>query len=125
MSNDELAAYILPWAKQWHPEKYAQTLQVATRPTAFRAYLLRLLELRWNDADHFSQLEIGKVIPISVLDETALEITVEHDEFGRITYKGQRCQGPITARIAELALSKEDWQQVRRAQRDLDLEYQR
>lgn len=78
MTTDELVAFILPWVKEHRPDAYAATIAVAKRPATLRRYLLRGIELRVDAEPEFR----GRV-PLSVLDETALCVTVRDAVTGR------------------------------------------
>lgn len=89
LSNEELAALILPWAKEHKPEPYAKTLAVAGKPDTFRAYLARLIELRWNE-----EKEWRTSAPLRALEETALVVRMRHPGIGvEIEVKGRRAPG--------------------------------
>lgn len=120
MTNDELAYLILSWAKVHHPKPYADTLAVATRPNAFRMYMLRLVEMRYAEDRGFRG-----TVPVSVLDETSLTIRVRDklDPEKIVELKGMRAKGPITRRIFELAFTKEEWELRSKAIETLNLEY--
>jgi hypothetical protein len=75
--DDELAALILPWAKENRPDAYTKTLSVASRPEAFRAYLARLIELRWE-----AEPEWHDQVPLRALEETAITVRMRHPELG-------------------------------------------
>jgi hypothetical protein len=63
MTNSEIAAIILPWAKAQHPEKYADTLKVAANERTFRRYMIRLIEIRWTeDTDRTWRNEISMLM---------------------------------------------------------------
>lgn len=84
MTNDELAGFILPWAKQWKPEPYAATVAVAGRPVAFRKYMLRLVELRYTEERSFRL-----TVPLSVLEETGLTQRMRLPDGDVIEVKGK------------------------------------
>lgn len=67
MTNDELAAVILPWAKETMPEAYEATLEVANRPQAFRNYLTRLIERRWEREPQWRTS-----VPLDALEATGI-----------------------------------------------------
>jgi hypothetical protein len=119
MTSNELAALILPYAKEHHPEKYTDALRVAHQPEKFRRYLIRLVEIRIGEYPAWMN-----ELPISVLDETSLTIRVRDRTTGQeIPLKGQRAEKPISHRIAELALDKTTFDHLQRAKVHLDLEY--
>lgn len=120
MTNDELAVLILPWAKANHEAKYTETLKVASRPDAFRKYMLRLVEIRCTEEPDWRGM-----VPVSVLDETALVLKLRNRNTGEeFESKGQRAPGgPHYHRIAELALDKKEYELLQDAKTKLDLEY--
>lgn len=119
MKLEAMAALILPWAKEHHPEKYTETLKISIKPDAFRKYMLRLIEIRCTEEPQWR----GEV-PVSVLDETSLTIKAKARGTGQvIEYKGRRAVAPIHHRILELALSKPEFDLLQRAKDTLDLEY--
>lgn len=73
MTNNEIAALVLPWAKEQHPTAYAKTLAVASREAAFRLHLLRLVEIRCEREPAWRG-----TVPLDVLHETSLTVTVRH-----------------------------------------------
>jgi hypothetical protein len=77
LSNDELAALILPWAKEHRPEPYQKTLAVARISATFRSYLARLVELRWE-----AEPEWRDSVPLRALEETALTVRMRHPALG-------------------------------------------
>lgn len=88
-TNEELAAYILPWAKVAAPEAYAKTLLVANRPETFRAYMARLIELLWER----SSADERRNIPLRLLEVTGLTVRMRHPATGlEIEVKGVRAQ---------------------------------
>lgn len=66
-TNEELLGLVGAYAKEHHRSKYDQTLAKVAEPLVFRAYLLRLVEIRCGEQPAFF-LEV----PLSVLQETAL-----------------------------------------------------
>jgi hypothetical protein len=79
VTNEELAAVILPWAKANHPQKYADTLKVAANARTFRRYIIRLVEIRWaEDGDRTWRNEIT----LSVLEESAIVMHATHRPTG-------------------------------------------
>lgn len=119
MTNDQLAALILPWAKTNHPEKYAETLKVSYRPDTFRTYMLRLVEIRCEEDTTWRGEQ-----PVSLLDETKMVLKVKSRTTGIETeYKGRKAKGEITHRILELGLDRETFDQLQKAKHHLDLEY--
>jgi hypothetical protein len=67
---DKLAAIVLPWARDTHPEKYEATLKVASKPETLERYLLRLLELRWEQDRENVEWRLD--VPLSALEETGI-----------------------------------------------------
>lgn len=99
MTNEELAALILPWAKEHRPEPYAKTIAVAGNPRTFNAYLSRLIELRW-EADR----EWRNEVPLRALEATALVVRMRHPGLNvEIEVKGSRAEGPRQWSFLQLA----------------------
>lgn len=97
----ELVALILPWAKEHEPEKYEATLKVATNDKTFRRYLIRLIEIRWAREDYTWR----RTIPLDVLEDSALTMTVTHRPTGRRMHvKGRLAEGPREWSFGELAM---------------------
>ena len=118
MTDDALAALVLPWAKERHPEKYAETLKVAARPMTFRRYLTRLVEIRCAEDKGFVLS-----LPVSVLEETALVVRARDRKTGKVyEFKG-RLAGPREHAISELALDPDVFDFMLLVQETLDLEY--
>lgn len=102
MTNDELAALILPWAKEHLPDAYAQTVVpgVVQHAKTFRRYLTRLVELR-----HAREPRFARTVPVSVLDETALVVKLRPRQGGpEIEVKGRLAPRPHVWRFKELAM---------------------
>lgn len=118
VSNGELCALILMWAKEAHPEKYDATLKVATIPATFRRYLLRLVELRWE-----AEPEWREQAPVLVLDETKITGRVKNTAGDVLEMKGQLSDLPHMNRWWELGLDKEEYANLQTAKKVLDLEY--
>lgn len=78
INNERLAAVILPWAKDKYPERYQQTLAVASKPDTFQRYMVRLVELRWKEEPDTEWL---LRVPLTVLEET--DISLKARLFGR------------------------------------------
>jgi hypothetical protein len=78
--NQTLAALVLPWAREQHKAKYDQTLLVASQPEVFRRYLVRLLELRWEQ-DGDIEADWKKNVPFWALEET--NVVVHATAFGQ------------------------------------------
>lgn len=118
VENAQIAALILPWAKEKHPEKYEQTLKVAMYPDTFRRYMTRLIEIRCQ-----AEPEFRKEVPISVLDETALVVEVKQKgDVYKYKVGGILADQPIDLRFWELALDKETFATIQAAKSTLDME---
>lgn len=122
MTNEQIAALILPWAKAEHPEKYDATLKVAGQPGTFRLYLLRLIEIRCT-ADPAWRTNV----PLSLLEQTALTMTFRVKKLGvDIEVKGAKAPGPRVWSFTELASlmteNEEFFHTLVRAKSALDLE---
>lgn len=118
VTNDELCALVLSWCKVAHPDFYDQTLKVATNATAFRKYLIRLVELRSGEDRVWRNSEC----PIRVLDETSMTIHVRRQ--GEVfELKGKKAQPPIDHRIGELSYSPEGFEELQNLKTVLDLTY--
>lgn len=74
VSNEAMTLLVLAWAKATKPEAYAKTLRVANIAPTFRAYMLRLVELRWAE-----DVKWRREVPLSVLEETSLKQRVKFD----------------------------------------------
>lgn len=119
-TNEELVALVLPWAKDAHREYYDKTLKVATNATAFRKYLLRLVEIRSAEDKEWR----NKQCPIRVLDETSIEITIRQKSTGATrVFKGRNAKPPIDHRINELALDSDSFGRLQAYKQELDLTY--
>lgn len=70
-SNEALAAVILQWLREKYPERYKQTLAVASNPAVFRRHLVRHLEIRWADEPSAEWLVNA---PLSALEETSITL---------------------------------------------------
>lgn len=66
MTNNDLSLLVLPWAKEHEPDNYAKTLSVATKPSTFRRFMLRLVERRCAVDKDFL-----RSVPMTLLEETA------------------------------------------------------
>jgi hypothetical protein len=119
MPTEELFGLIGAWAKAEHPEKYVQTLEQVSKPATFRAYLVRLVELRVA-ADPAWIREV----PVSVLDESGLTRTFRckatPDE--RLIVGGRRSTGRIHVLWSHLALDKVDFDLLTAAVSRFDLD---
>jgi hypothetical protein len=112
-----LQAAVLPWAKIHHPEKYEMTLKVASNPKSFRAYLLRLLEIRYQE-DAAGRGEL----PIFALEETGLTITVRLKDGRKVQFQGRQVKDR-RRKIRELAMPPEEWLAFEHTRETLDLYY--
>jgi hypothetical protein len=114
---------VLPWAKENMPEQYEATLRVAGKPASFKAYLLRLLEIRYErDVENRGEL------PILALDETSLTIGATIKGVGHYEFQGKRAVkggGSRVRAISELAMDPEEWKQMEAARAAFDLEYEK
>lgn len=97
-------ALILPWAKQEHAEKYAQTLAVARRGDVFDRYLLRLVELRCAEDRAFL-----RTVPLWVLDNTAVTCRMRGAGRGEFVVGGKRTEPVPQVRWWQLSLSRADF----------------
>ena len=95
MRGQALAALTLAWAKESHPDAYGATLAVSGDPVKFRAYMARLVELRY-EADPGS-------VPMWALEETSISIRMRTKQGREITVAGKRATGERTWGFAELA----------------------
>lgn len=119
MSNDDLAAVILPWAKAAHPEKYEATVGVSPRPQAFRRYLLRLIEIRWEEDPAWRH-----DAPLRALEETSIVQRMRLAGGAEIVVKGKRAGGErewTWAEFADLLEAGHDINVIARAKAELDL----
>lgn len=109
MTNDELIELILPWAKEHHPDKYAKTIEQANRPIAFRRFLVRLIEIRCAEDRAWRN-----TVPLSVLEETSLSVTLRHKGTGReFTVGGQATSGRhVSFRMLGMCLHPENASQA-------------
>lgn len=71
-----MAALVLPWAREKHKEKYDQTLIVANKSDVFVRYLVRLLELRWEQ-DGDVRADWKKDVPFWALEETSITVAAK------------------------------------------------
>lgn len=128
LTNDELAGVILPWAKQYHPDKYDATLKAAAVPATFRRYLLRLVEIRWAEASAEGASEEERAwrltVPVSVLDETSVRLKVLRRPTGEVMeFQGDKAEGEQTHRFHELVMGPDEFDALQRAKQMLDLVY--
>jgi hypothetical protein len=122
-TNENLLAYIGPWAKEHHPEKYEATLKQVAKPSTFRNYLLRLIEIRAAEEPGWFT-----TLPVSVLDETAIKRTLTIKSTGQ-TYivAGKKYVPPPGERTPDMTWTMldappEDFRQLADAITTLDLE---
>jgi nuclear transport factor 2 (NTF2) superfamily protein len=120
MTNEELAALILPWAHEHMSDAYEQTLRVANRPAVFRNYLVRLIERRWE-----REPEWRLQVPLRALEETGVTATLWARAIGeRIIVKGKRAEGERHWSFGELCSMLEngvDFNNVHATKLALDL----
>jgi hypothetical protein len=102
MSNDELAVLILEWARDNMPEAYEQTLTRAARPAAFRNFLVRLIERRYE-----RDAEWRTTVPLRALEETGITARLRASDGTVIEVKGKRAEGERVWSFAELAMMLE------------------
>lgn len=74
-----MAALVLPWAKEVMPDAYQKTVAVVKNPTAFRKYIVRLVELRYEKDPDF-RLNA----PLAALEETGIRQKMKHPQTGTI-----------------------------------------
>lgn len=101
-SDDELAALVLPWAKEHKLDAYEKTLAVANRPAAFRNYLVRLLEVRWLEDEAWRT-----DVPLRALEATSLSLKFKARLLGEgveIHVAGERYQGERQWSFGELQM---------------------
>lgn len=118
MTTDELIAFILPWAKEHHRDKYDATLAVQNNENAFRKYMIRLVEIRWAEDKEFRL-----TVPCSILEETAISATLQDKQTGKtIVVGGKHVKGRQWG-FRELAtLDRKDFETLRVTKETLDLE---
>lgn len=115
----DLSAVILPWAKQNHPEKYAQTIQMVNYPPTMLKYLVRLLEIRWE-----TEKAIRSEIPCSLLEHTSIVARLRDRKTGEIIeVKGRNATGGRVWAFKELqTLDRDSFDELSALKRTLDLE---
>lgn len=117
-ANEEILALVGPWAKAEHPDKYKATLQQVSMPARFRAYLLRLVELRAE-----AEPKWVREVPVSILDETRVMRDLRDRATGRTFVVGGRRAGKtVQLRWTMLALEAADFQLITSAITALDLD---
>lgn len=100
-----VAELILPWAKEKHPDKYADTIKRAGDAAAFRRFVLRLVEIRWE-----TEPEWRREVPLNVLDETAITATVKAQDGTTLIVAGRAIKGEAPQlRWTDLTLSATDF----------------
>lgn len=115
-----MAALILPWAKEKHPEKYAQTLKVAPNRETFRRYMARLVEVRYEE-----EAEWRMQAPLRLLEETGIKQKMRHPQTGtEIEVCGRRVEGRTWGftEMAEAIEAGFDFESVVRIKEAWDLE---
>lgn len=116
--NDEMIALILPWAKQNHPEKYAQTIKMAKHPEMFGKYLCRLIEIRWG-----AEKDFRRTVPCHILEETSIVAKFRDRRTGNvIEVKGRTATGGRTWGFKELLTDRESFDELSAWKREFDLE---
>lgn len=100
--NELLESLVQNWAKQHRPDAWEKTEKVRPRPDAFRAYLIRLVELRYE-----AEPEWRTQVPLSVLEETALTAKMRLRGTDRIIDVSGRKVVPRRWGFQELALLME------------------
>jgi len=115
----QLAALALPWAKELHPAKYAETVGMVDNEAAFMARCLRLIELHaatdpaWRNT-----------VPLSVLEQTAVVVQMRHRPTGTVLeVKGRRAPKPRQWSFTQLALDPVDFTALLVAVDAFDLEH--
>jgi len=116
--NEMLVALILPWAKEHHPEKYAQTIQMVKHQPTFRKYLTRLIEIRWETDPTFRS-----EAPCWALEETSIVARLRDRKTGEIfEVKGRNATGGRVWSFQEMMLDRESFDVLRAWKREFDLE---
>jgi hypothetical protein len=118
--NEEIAALILPWAKANEPEKYQATLAVAQNARTFRRYMIRLIEIRWQQ----DPADWIKSVPLSVLEDSGVVMRLRWGEH-ILEVKGRLAPPPRIWGFAELVVltsNKESMQLMVDIKNTLDLE---
>lgn len=116
--NADLCAWILPWAKANHPEKYAQTIEMAKWPATFHKYLTRLTEIRW-ETDSKTRFET----PLHLLEQTSIVARFRDRKTGEIIeVKGRNATGGRVWAFKELQMDRDSFDAIRALKRTFDLE---
>lgn len=97
LTNDELAAIILPWAEGAHPEKAAQVRARAQEPATFRRWCGRLIELRVAADPVWAGQQ-----SLRVLHETALRRAYRAPDDSVVVLCGRYADKPWQWTFAEL-----------------------
>jgi hypothetical protein len=101
VTNDQLAAVILPWAKAQHEQKYTDTIKVAGNAKTFRRYLIRLIEIRWAEGGDRTW---RNDLTLAVLDESAIVMHATHRPTGTLLAISGRLATPRQWTWAELGM---------------------
>ena len=121
--QEELMAYVLPWAKAHKPEAYAATMkpEVVNAPKVFGRFLTRLLELRYAADPRGVRAEV----PVRWLDATALQVDLRDRRSGTVLRVcGALAPTPHVWRFKELvAIDREGFDSLQAAKSALDLEH--
>lgn len=118
-TTNDLAVLVLPWTKTNHPKKYADTIAKAGEDHGFRRYLLRLIEIRWEE-----NREWRRSVPLAVLAETAITTRVRMENGREVEVCGRLAKGDSPLLWSDLALCSdaEGLAQMLDAIEGLDLE---
>lgn len=117
---EDLAGRILPWARERHPEKFAETMKQAANHDTFYKYMVRLCELRVKEDRQWI-----RQLPISVLDASNITAEFTGRKSGiRYRFAGRRANDPTAIRFREMAeYSTQDFQLFLASWSAFDLEY--
>jgi hypothetical protein len=115
---NQMQAWVLPWTKANHPDWYKATLKVAADKVAFHKYLIRLVEVRWQE-----EPGARETAPVTVLEQTGLVIRLKDKGSGEVLeFAGVKVEGRARA-IAELAWERDEWEVLENARKEWDLVY--
>lgn len=115
---DRLCALILPWAYEHERAKYEETMTHAAKPHVLRKFCVRLMLLRVTREPSFV-----KQIPLSILEESALEVRLRDRTTGEIiTVRGARASGERTWTFQHLMMPPNAFRAHRLLTTMLDLE---
>lgn len=114
---NRLQAFVLPWAKEHHSDWYELTLKVAKNRESYEAYLVRLLECRWDEDP-----TCRATAPIDALEETKVTVRLKDGE-RVLEFSGKKVKHRRRA-VIELLMPKEEWEALERTREILDLEYE-